>query len=66
MSELQHYIDPPSERKDIPEHPITKLWKAWTAQLRKRDTILIVDTHDVNIVEHEGKVEPLPGVNKEE
>lgn len=41
MSEEKNYIDPSSSRKDIPEHPITKLFKLFIFQLRKREKVEI-------------------------
>lgn len=40
-SEFERYIDPPPQRKDLPEHPLTKLFKAWAFQIRKREVIVI-------------------------
>lgn len=39
--EFRPYIDPPAQRKDLPEDPLTALIQQFMFQLRKRDIVIL-------------------------
>lgn len=50
ISEEQQYIDPLSERKDLPKDPIRLLWQRFLFRARTRDTILAILKKEDKIV----------------